>query len=90
MWDILGGLLLVVCHPKRFHDGWMKTRGPRVPPCDPGASVQLTHDHDVDVGQQTAVEVGGFTLVDSRVVRSSVMEHHGVIQHPPVLLWVIW
>lgn len=61
-----------------------------VPPRDLAASVQLTHDHDVDVGQQTAVEVGGFALVDSRVLRSSAMEHHGVIQHPPVRLWLIW
>lgn len=75
----------------------MKTRAPCVydpiterPPCDLRASVQLTHDHDVNVGQQTAVAIGGVTLVDSCVLRSSVMEHYGVVQHPPVVLWVIW
>lgn len=75
----------------------MKTGAPSVydpitqrPPCDLRASVQLTHNHDVNVGQQTAVAVGGVALVDSCVRRSSVMEHHGVIQHPLVVLWVIW
>ena len=59
-------------------------------PRDLRAAVQLTHDHDVSVGEQTAVAVRGVTLVDSGVLRSSVEEHHGVIQHPPVVLWVIW
>lgn len=51
--------------------------------------VILTHDHDVNVGQNTAMTVGGFTLVDSTVLWSGVMEHHSVIKHSPVAPWVI-
>lgn len=52
-------------------------------------AVILTYDHDVNVGQNTAMTVGGFTLVDSTVLWSGVMEHHSVIEHSPVVLWVI-
>lgn len=48
-----------------------------------------THDHDVNVGQKTAMTVGGDTLVDGTVLQSGVMEHHSVIKHSPVVLWVI-
>lgn len=41
----------------------------------------LTHDHDVNVGQDTAVSVGGFTLVDSTVLCSGVKEHQSVIKY---------
>lgn len=52
--------------------------------------VILTHDHYINVGQNAAMTVGGLTLVDSTVLWSGIMEHHSVIEHSQVTLWVIW
>lgn len=51
--------------------------------------VLLTHDHDVYIRQNTAMTVGGFTLVDSAVLWCGIMEHHSIIKHSSVA-WVIW
>lgn len=54
------------------------------------ASATPTHDHDVDVGQDAAVAVGRFALVDGAVLLRGAVEHHRVVQHSPVVLRVVW
>lgn len=52
-------------------------------------TVILTHDHDVGVGQNSAVPVGGFTLVDGAVLGHGVVDHYDVIKHSPAVQWVV-
>ena len=55
-----------------------------------GRAGLLTDDHDVDVGQNTAMIVGGLALVDSAVISSGIVKHQSVIKHSPVGHWVIY
>lgn len=48
------------------------------------AARALTHDHDVGVGQEGAVLVGGLALIDGAVGGFGVVQDYGVIKHLPV------
>lgn len=50
----------------------------------------LTHDHDVCIGQNGSVSIGGLTLIDSTVRNLGIMYNYGVTNYPPVSCWGLW
>lgn len=46
--------------------------------------ITLTHDHDVCVGEEASVPVGGLALIHGAVGRLGVVQHYCVAQNPSV------
>lgn len=46
-----------------------------------------THDHDVGVGQDGAVLVGGFALIDGAVAGPGLLQDDLVVKDPPAGGW---